>query len=353
MKRFFAMVLAMAMMGTTAYAAEEREMATAKYVSQKIVVDDYYAKMEGYNINGYNYMRLRDVAEVMAEKNRDDCFKFDIIYNADKDVIYLETGREYSGTEDEKETVVNIADKEAILSDAQVFVNGEMPAEGMEGYIIDGYTYYKLRDIGNAIGFHVSWLESQQKVRILTAPMAARKPVIYLYPEETTDISVELEYDGELTVTYPAYNDGWKVAAEPDGTLTNHADGREYSYLFWEGEGYGEMDFSEGFVVKGEDTVAFLQEKLSAMGMTPREYNEFIVYWLPYMQDNAYNLISFQWENYDESAKLHITPAPDNLLRVFMAFKALEEPVDIPEQELPTLQRAGFTVVEWGGTEVY
>ncbi len=352
MKRFFAMVLAMVMMGTTAYAAEEREMATAKYVAQKIVVDDYYAKMEGYNINGYNYMRLRDVAEVMTEKSRDDCFKFDIIYNADKDVIYLETGREYSGTEDEKETVVNIADKEAILSDAQVFVNGEMPDEGMEGYIIDGYTYYKLRDIGNAIGFHVSWLESQQKVRILTAPMAARKPVIYLYPEETTDISVELEYDGELTVTYPSYNDGWKVTAQPDGTLTNHADGREYSYLFWEGEGYGEMDFSEGFVVKGEDIVAFLQEKLSAMGMTPREYNEFIVYWLPYMQDNAYNLISFQWENYDTSAKLNITPEPDNMLRVFMAFKALEEPVDIPEQELPTLQREGFTVVEWGGTEV-
>lgn len=352
MKKFFAMVLAMCMLGTTAYAAEEREMATAKYVSQKIVIDDYYAKMEGYNINGYNYMRLRDVAEVMTEKNRDDCFKFDIIYNADKDVIYLETGREYSGTEDEKETVVNIADKEAILSDAQVFVNGEMPAEGMEGYIIDGYTYYKLRDIGNAIGFHVSWLESQQKVRILTAPVAARKPVIYLYPEETTDISVELEYDGELTVTYPAYNEGWRITAEPDGTLTNHADGREYSYLFWEGEGYGEMDFSEGFVVKGEDTVAFLQEKLSAMGMTPREYNEFIVYWLPYMQDNAYNLISFQWENYNESAKLNITPEPDNMLRVFMAFKALEEPVDIPEQKLPTLQREGFTVVEWGGTEM-
>ncbi len=181
----------------------------------------------------------------------------------------------------------------------------------------------------------------------------AAKPVIYLYPEETTEISVELDFDGELTATYPVYEDGWTVAAEPDGTLTNHADGKEYSYLFWEGNLNEEMDFSEGFVVKGEDTAAFLQEKLAEMGMIPKEYNEFIVYWLPQMQDNAHNLISFQWENYEEAAKLHIMPEPDHMLRVFMAFRGLEEAVEIPEQSLPHLERDGFTVVEWGGMEVF
>ena len=28
------------------------------------------------------------------------------------------------------------------------------------------------------------------------------KPVIYLYPEETTEVSVRLDYSGELTCTY-------------------------------------------------------------------------------------------------------------------------------------------------------
>ena len=102
------------------------------------------------------------------------------------------------------------------------------------------------------------------------------KPVIYLYPEETTDITVRLPKT-DLTVTYPAYNDGWSVTASPDGTLINHADGREYSYLFWEGDGPLDADFTEGFCVRGEDTAAFLQETLSALGLTPREYNEFIV----------------------------------------------------------------------------
>ena len=178
------------------------------------------------------------------------------------------------------------------------------------------------------------------------------KPVIYLYPEEETEVSVKLDYMGELTVTYPAYGDGWEVMAQPDGTLTNHADGREYSYLFWEGEGMQDFDFSEGFVVKGEDTAEFLQEKLTEMGLTVRESNEFIVYWLPRMQENEYNLVAFQWENYEETAKLEITPEPDNILRVFMAFKEIDKPIEIPEQKLPKLMREGFTVVEWGGAEI-
>ncbi len=177
------------------------------------------------------------------------------------------------------------------------------------------------------------------------------KPVIYLYPPQTTDVTVKLP-GVNLTCTYPAYNDGWTVTAAPDGTLVNHADGKEYSYLFWEGDGPLDADFSEGFCVRGEDTAAFLQETLSALGLSPREYNEFIVWWLPQMKDNAYNLINFAWEEYDRAAPLEITPAPDTLLRVFMVWQAAEEFVDIPAPTLPPApERNGFTVIEWGGTE--
>ena len=61
------------------------------------------------------------------------------------------------------------------------------------------------------------------------------KPVIYLYPEAETEVTVRLEYKGRLTCTYPAPDpDGtWHVTARPNGTLTDRQ-GREYNYLFWE-----------------------------------------------------------------------------------------------------------------------
>lgn len=180
----------------------------------------------------------------------------------------------------------------------------------------------------------------------------SEKPVIYLYPEQAREVSVELDYRGELACTYPAYGEGWHVIARPDGTLTNLADGREYTYLFWEGVSKADYDMSEGFVVKGEDTAAFLQEKLALLGLTEEEANEFIVYWLPRLQDNPWNLITFQKDAYTELASLHVTPEPDSLIRVYMVYQALEKPVEVREPKLVPPSRTGFTVVEWGGAEL-
>ena len=177
------------------------------------------------------------------------------------------------------------------------------------------------------------------------------KPVIYLYPEEETEVTVRLDYDGTLTCTYPAYEDGWTVTAAPGGTLTDES-GQTYSYLYWEGVTRTEYDFSRGFCVPGADTAAFLEDALSRLGLTRREANEFIVYWLPRMEANPYNLIAFQAEDYTNHARLTVTPEPDSLLRVFMAWKPLEAPADLPAQELPPFKRTGFTVVEWGGAEL-
>ena len=179
----------------------------------------------------------------------------------------------------------------------------------------------------------------------------AEKPVIYLYPTENMDVTVKLDINGDLTCTYPAYNDGWRVTASPDGTLTDE-NGHEYYCLYWEGETHAQYDFSRGFCVKGEDTAAFLEDALAKLGLNRREANEFIVFWLPLMQENPYNIISFQTDVYTESAKLTVTPTPDTVIRVFMAYKSADNYVEIEAQELTAPAREGFTVIEWGGTEV-
>ncbi len=70
------------------------------------------------------------------------------------------------------------------------------------------------------------------------------------------------------------------------------------------------------------------------------------------MQENPYNVISFQTDTYTDGAVLDVTPTPDSLIRVFMAFYPTNEPVDMTPQTFETPARDGFTVVEWGGSQV-
>ena len=182
--------------------------------------------------------------------------------------------------------------------------------------------------------------------------LADKKPVIYLYPAEPTEVSVKLDYSGDLTCTYPAYGEGWSgFTAHPDGTLV-FPDGKEYYCLYWEGKRDVDYDFSKGFCVKGANTAAFLEWALAEQGLTPREANEFIIYWLPRMEQNPYNVISFQTEAYTEGAVLEIDPDPDSLLRVFMAWYPSDEAVEMEAQSFIPFERVGFAVVEWGGCEL-
>lgn len=178
------------------------------------------------------------------------------------------------------------------------------------------------------------------------------KPVIYLYPEVETVVSVALDFQGKLTVTIPQYKDGWTVTASPNGKLTD-ADGNMYPYLFWEGianEPFAPID--EGACVPGVQTEAYLRETLSALGLIDAEIADFIEYWLPRMEMNTYNLIRFLYEDYTDRAPLTVSPSPDSMLRVFMVFTPSDIDVSLPAQEIRPFVREGFAVIEWGGCEM-
>lgn len=48
---------------------------------------------------------------------------------------------------------------------------------------------------------------------------------------------------------------------------------------------------------------------------------------------------------------LNIEPKPDTIIRIVMDFKGLNRPIEIEEQKLEQVEREGYTVVEWGGSE--
>jgi hypothetical protein len=66
------------------------------------------------------------------------------------------------------------------------------------------------------------------------------------------------------------------------------------------------------------------------------------------MEKNEWNLIRFETKaEQDKNMPLNITPEPDTVIRVMMEWRSIDRPIDIPEQQLVTPERVGFTVVEW------
>lgn len=265
-----------------------------------------------------------------------------------------------SFSEDKKTDIPKTTIQKEVVYPDQIIWEYEIFSNTNEFYPIDSINVKK---IGEWFGFEIyEEVEAGYNSKFIKTDkgylhyakedVILKKPNIYLYPLKEEKINVSIEFDGKIIASYPKYNNGWSVIAKENGELKNLQDNRSYSYLFWEGSYKKNWDIKEGFLVKGTDTASFLQEKLEYMGLIPKEYNEFIVYWLPIMEKNKYNYISFVNEEYSKEIKLNVEPKPDKVIRIFMVFKGLNNEIKFDEQKLTKNERKGFTVVEWGGSEI-
>ncbi len=176
-----------------------------------------------------------------------------------------------------------------------------------------------------------------------------RKPVLYLYPETETNVEVKFSKPELLTTTYPKYVDSWNVKVLPSGDMYDQ-NGKYYYALYWEEIITNKYNFNEGFYVEKDNAIEFLEEKLSILGLNDKERNEFIMYWLPILEQNQKSLVYFETtESLQKENELIINPKPDSLLRIRMHVKKVNHKTEIKEQELSHFERKGFTAVEWGG----
>ena len=179
------------------------------------------------------------------------------------------------------------------------------------------------------------------------------KPVIYLYTEKPMNVRVQMILNkSRFLAVYPDFNEEntWNVHVSPNGDIL--LNNRVYPYLFWEAETYVPQEMNEGFLIKAENAVKFLEEKLKILGLNERESTDFITYWLPVLYRNKLSLCTFQTKKYLDNYQLNITPKPTTIIRVFLSIKKLDSPIDIKEQKLESNERKGFTVIEWGGSNL-
>ncbi len=177
------------------------------------------------------------------------------------------------------------------------------------------------------------------------------KPVIYLYPQQKTQVSVKVGAD--VSVSIPDYNKGWKVIAYPDGTIIDN--GKSYDSLFWEGQGNGSYPkVDKGFVVKQADLKSTLQAQLTKLSLNDKESSDFISFWMTKLPTTPYVRLSWlMTRDMNQVAPLSITPTPKTIIRVFLDYQGLQKPVEIKPQVLTSIPREGFTIVEWGGLKTW
>lgn len=187
-----------------------------------------------------------------------------------------------------------------------------------------------------------------------------RKPLIYLYADHETEAHISVNPLGEFTFTYPAYEDGWHVKVNTDGSMTDNRSAKNYPYLFWEATSQNMFYKQEngtvpGFIVSQMEVIPFLEEKLTLLGLNQKEQTDFITYWGPLMQTKQHCLIQFLIDDEYENtiAELKIAPQPDALRRVYIFISPIDQNyigMPVIPQELKSFERFGFTVVEWGGS---
>ncbi len=191
-------------------------------------------------------------------------------------------------------------------------------------------------------------------------PSVCFKPVIYGY-NAPHEFSLNLNPRGKFTYTYPESGSGiWNLRTNEDGTLFNLNDQKNYPYIFWEGDAtihtiYQSENTLEGFLIKTDTCISFLENTLIAYGLNEKESTDFIIFWGPRMTESPYALVQFlvnaDYEKY--IASLTINPQPETLLRLYMYLVPLqtdETTLNVVTPQIDQISRKGFTVIEWGGS---
>jgi hypothetical protein len=179
------------------------------------------------------------------------------------------------------------------------------------------------------------------------------KPVVYLYPEKTTTLSIKV--GAKVTKSDPQYeSDGWQnVTATPDGNLTYQ--GQHYDSLFWEGQGNGTYPekSGEGVVVPRANAVGMMYLQLAQQGFNQKESEDFVAFWSLNLPAGKY--IRLTWlstQDMNQLAPLSISTKPTTLIRTFLEMEGMNTPKSLTAQAFKAPARTGFTVTEWGGLAV-
>lgn len=118
---------------------------------QNLSVDGVDADCDKYNIDGSNYFKLRDLAQLLSKTDS----RFSVSFDEQSNAVTVVSGKEYTPVGGELARGRDQS-KTAVVSKQSVLIDGKA-ADGLSVYNIGGNNYFKLRDLGDALGFTVDY----------------------------------------------------------------------------------------------------------------------------------------------------------------------------------------------------
>ena len=162
---------------------------------QILIVDGKEVDAEAYAIGGYNYFKLRDIAMLLSGTE----VQFDVAADDDSHTILAETGKAHTPVGGE---LAEGADNSATcaVSDWKLSVDGTTVEASV--YALGGNNYFKLRDLGTALGFGVDYDAEKDAAVITSTPVDPLALAVTPTSESFTLDGKTVKYDAYTNVLY-------------------------------------------------------------------------------------------------------------------------------------------------------
>ena len=268
MKKLFTFILTAAMVASMGVPALANEPVKAELSSAKVSVNGEAIAPQAYTIDGYTYFKLRDVAKALVGTEAG----FDVAWDKAAQMINLTTGAAYAVPES-AETVTRTSG-EAVLSTSPILIDGEEAT--LTAYTVWGYNYFKLRDLGDALGFEVTWDKEARMIGINSAVIEVKEEPVVKEPVAEEPVAEEVAVESEVTeievpFSFPTYFEN-EVYTTPV-VVTLPVDDFDISNEV----GFTNCVFEQGLTIVG-DMNAFVNIEGCTFGegtgITVREYTE-------------------------------------------------------------------------------
>ena len=166
---------------------------------QNLSVDGVDADCDKYNIDGSNYFKLRDLAQLLSKTDS----RFSISFDEQSNAVAVVSGKEYTPVGGELARGQDQS-KTAVVSKQSVLIDGKA-VDGLSIYNIGGNNYFKLRDLGNALGFTVDYDADSNTAIVLSKGSTAVYQNAFVKLLE--DVNEKRRADMASEVTFDGFED--------------------------------------------------------------------------------------------------------------------------------------------------